>query len=297
MEQVIKPIFPLTVTPLIFPEKTMKIANPAPSSQLNGKGILKLSGQFWFLIAFIGQWLFVYYVAFFYGPSGLQGNFEVWNEVMPHGYIKGELTGNIIVGIHLLLAVLITLGGHLQLIPQVRQYAPAFHRWNGRFYLIIAFVISLSGLYMVWIREAAGGMPGHVGISLNAVLIMLFAVMALRTALQRNFDQHFRWVLRLFLVVSGVWFFRVGMMLWLMIHGGPVGFDPNTLQGPFVTFLVFGQFLIPLTVLEIYLKVQKDGNNLTKLSFAAVLLGLTILTGIGIFGATMGMWLPRVLPS
>ncbi len=38
--------------------------------------------------------------------------------------------------------------------------------------------------------------------------------MALRYALARNIDAHKRWAVRTFIVVSGVWFFRVGLMLW-----------------------------------------------------------------------------------
>ncbi len=43
---------------------------------------------------------------------------------------------------------------------------------------------------------------------------MICAAMALHYALARNIDAHKRWALRTFIVVSGVWFFRVGLMLW-----------------------------------------------------------------------------------
>ena len=38
--------------------------------------------------------------------------------------------------------------------------------------------------------------------------------------------------------MNGVWFFWLGLLLWLMIHQQPVGFDPKTFTGPFLTFLV-----------------------------------------------------------
>ncbi len=41
---------------------------------------LKATAGFWFLVAAIGQWAFLYYIVAFYGPSTLQGNFEAWSK-------------------------------------------------------------------------------------------------------------------------------------------------------------------------------------------------------------------------
>ncbi len=112
--------------------------------------------------------------------------------------------------------------------PWVRRRAPAFHRWNGRLYLLTALTISAAGLYIVWFRGSIGDLGQHLGISLNAVLILVCASFALRHAIARNIAVHRRWALRLFLVVSGVWFFRIGLMAWLIVNHGPVGFDMKT---------------------------------------------------------------------
>ena len=78
-------------------------------------------------------------------------------------------------------------------------------------------------------------------------------------------------------------------MLWLIIWQAPVGFDPKTFTGPFVYTLAFAQFLLPLAVLELYLRAR--GRSMAL----AVTLGLlSLATAGGIFGATMGLWLPRV---
>ena len=103
-----------------------------------------------------------------------------------------------------------------------------------------------------------------------------------------------RWALRLFVVVSGVWFFRVGLMLTLLLFKGPIGFDPTTFQGPLVTFLSFAQYLLPLAVLELYLRMQERGSVLARFGTAATLSGLTVAMGAGIFGATMTLWLPNI---
>src|ERR1700730_11605203 len=113
---------------------------------------LKAATRFWFAVAFLGQLLFAFTVASFYGGAAVRGDFEAWNRSMTHGYLPGDRMGNLAVAIHLLSAVIIILAGTIQLIPQIRNRAPLLHRWNGRLYLVTAFTISLAGLYMMWMR-------------------------------------------------------------------------------------------------------------------------------------------------
>ena len=256
---------------------------------------LKSAAGFWFLVTVIGQMVFGFYILSFYGGSAVQGNLAAWNQVLPHGYIPGDAMGNIVIATHLFLAAVITIGGPLQLVPQIRARAPSFHRWNGRIYLFTAFIAAITGLYMIWIRGGTvGDVVQHLGISLNAVLIMFCGAMALRYALARKFSIHRRWALRLFLLVSGVWFFRLGLFLWLIVNQGPAGFDPKTFQGPFLSFLSFAQYLVPLVALEIYLRAQDRAGTTGRFAVATGLLVLTVAMGVGIFGATMGLWLPRI---
>ena len=66
--------------------------------------------------------------------------------------------------------------------------------------MFTAFAGSISGLYMIWTKEVAGDVVQHVGLSLNAILIMMLcAALALRYALARNFLLHRLWALRLYL--------------------------------------------------------------------------------------------------
>ena len=169
--------------------------------------MLNLSAQFWFIIAVLGQWLFAFYVAAFYGGAAMDGDFMRWNRVLPHGYVEGETMGNLAVAIHLLFAVIVMVGGPVQFIPQLRKYAPVFHRWNGRFYIGAAVLISLSGVYMVIAKGTILGLVGDISVSLNGILILFFAYMAIRNAIKRQLDAHRRWALRLFLAMAGVWFF------------------------------------------------------------------------------------------
>jgi hypothetical protein len=260
----------------------------------NAATTLKFTAQIWFVVAFVGQLLFAYYVLAYYGGAAVDGNWVKWNGVFKHGYVAGDAMGNIAVGVHLFLAFVVTVCGPLQLIPQIRTYAPTFHRWNGRIYLTTAVVTSIAGLVMLFNRGSVGGMIQHVGIALNAVLVIIFAAMALRYALARDFVTHRRWALRLFLVVSGVWFYRVGLMLWLVLNKGPAGFDPVTFQGPFLYFIAFANYLLPLAVLEIYFYAKDKAGERGQFTMAASLFVLTIAMGAGILFATKLMWFSRL---
>ena len=263
-----------------------------PSSLANK--FLARAGTFWFQVAALGQGAFVIYIVAFYYTSTLQGNFEKWNEVLPKGYIADDWLGNLFLLVHLILAAVITFGGFIQLIPQIRKRAIKVHRWNGRIYMLTALIMSLTGIGLAFFRGVIGGAPAAIGIGLDGVLIIVFAIVAWRYAMKKNIAQHQKWALRLFMVVSGVWFFRVGLMLWLMIHRAPVGFDPQSFTGPFLTFLNFACYMLPLLFLELYFQAKEKGSVTAKWAMAGVVMCAALLMGGGIFSAVMGMWLPRI---
>jgi Predicted membrane protein (DUF2306) len=254
---------------------------------------LKSAATFWFLVAMIGQWLFVYFiVAFYYSPT-LQGNFEAWsrNKMLPHGYVPGDTIGNLMFAIHVLLAAVLTLGGTMQLIPQLRARFPAVHRWTGRTFFVTALALSFGGLFMVWVNGRSNNIFGALSISLNAMLIIFFSIMAWKSAMARNFAVHRRWALRAYIVASGVWFLRLGYMAWIIINQGPVGIGKNG-TGPFDILWGFGMFLLPLAILEIYLRAKDNGSSFAKFATAGGLVLATLVMGIGIFGAFNAFWRP-----
>lgn len=255
---------------------------------------LSAAATFWFLATVVGQLMFAAYIVTLYGGHAARGNFQGWNAVMSHGHVPGDGVGNLATGIHLLLAASIMLAGTLQLLPQLRRIAPRVHHWNGRVYLAGAVLAALSGLTMLWWRGAVGDVVQHIGTSLNALLVLLFAGLALRRALQRDIAAHRRWALRLFVTVSGVWFFRVGLMFWLAVNGGPAGFDPASFTGPFLSFLAYAQYLLPLALLEGYLRSRDGGSAVARWTMAALLACMTVAMSAGIAVASVGMWLPRM---
>jgi tetratricopeptide (TPR) repeat protein len=256
--------------------------------------MLKAAVRFWFIVLLIGQLIFAFTVASFYGLTAMRGNLAAWNKVLAHGYISGDRLGNAALITHIGSAVFIILAGAMQLLPQIRNRFPVFHRCVGRLYIVTAFSVSLAGLYLMWVRGTVGDLPQHLGTSLMAALILVFAVMALRYARARDFKTHRRWALRLYITVSASLFIRAGIFLSLLLNQGAFGFDPATFTGPFLTFLSFAQYLIPLAVLEIYLYVQQRPTAWRRLAMATTLFLLTLGMGAGIFGATVGAFVPNL---
>src|SRR5258707_7465520 len=216
-------------------ETTMSTAVWTEPSELNSVGntALKAAARFWFVLAVSGQLTFAFSIASFYGLTALRGDFQAWSNILIHGYVSGETMGNTAFAVHILFASMITVVGALQLIPHIRNRFPAFHRWNGRLYVLAAFPQGLTGFYLTGIsgRKIAGDVYHHLGLWIDGVLIMLCAVLTLRYALARDFRTHRRWALRLFLVANASWFFRVGFFLTLLLFG-PIGFDRTKPMGP-----------------------------------------------------------------
>jgi tetratricopeptide (TPR) repeat protein len=255
---------------------------------------LKAAARFWFVVAVIGQLVFAFAIASFYGLTALREDFHGWGKFISRGHVAGDTMGNFAVAMHITSAVIVMLAGALQLIPQIRSRFPAFHRWNGRFYMLAAVAIGAAGLYMTWIRGSIGDLSQHIGGSLGAVVIWICAAMALRYAMARDFKTHRRWALRLFLVASAAWFYRLAFFLSLIIFKGPFGFDPATFTGPFPTIMSFAQYLFPLAVLEIYLRAQDRPGVLRRMAMAGILFVLTLAMGAGIFAVSMAIWVPQV---
>lgn len=256
--------------------------------------VLKTTAKFWFVVAVLGQFVFGFSVAAFYSMAALRGGFEAWNKTLFNGYVSGATMSNSALMGHILFATVISIAGALQLIPQIRNHFPVFHRWNGRLYVVAAITQGITGLYLTLFGKTIPTAPlAHVAIWISGVLLIFCAVMALRYAVARDFQTHRRWALRLFLVGSGSWFFRVGFAATALLLG-PLGFDTTDLRGPLPVFWSFGQYLLPLAVLELYLYTQRHPGALRRMVTAGVLFVLTLGMGAGIFANALGQWVPNI---
>ena len=259
-----------------------------------GDTALRAAVGFWFVVTLIGQLTFAIAVASFYGLTAARGDLHRWSKFISHGYVAGDGMGNLAIVMHLMSAVAIMLSGAVQLVPSVRRHFPAFHHWNGRIYMLTAVTGTMAGVYMTWFRGTPGDVTQHLGATLNAVLVVICAGLALRYAVARDLQTHRRWALRLFLVVSAAWTYRITFFLTLLIFKGPVGFDPVTFRGPYLSFMSFAQYLVPLAILEVYFWARDGGGAARRMAMAGGLFVLTLGMAAGTFAVTMAVWVPDV---
>ena len=248
------------------------------------RSALQASTVVWFVPTLIGQWIFAYHIALTYIATAFAGNVAAWNKRLFVGLVPGDLLGNAALIAHLFIAFVVTVGGTLQLIPQIRTYAPTFHHWNGRIYIVVGFVTSLAGIYMIWTRETFGGiLMNDIGVSTNGVLIMVFAAFTIRHAIARNIEVHQRWALRTFMAMSGVWYLRV---MYAFLDGIGVAMPGVTenMTGPTNVVLNFSSYLVPLGVLELYFLARRSPSALARFAAAAMVLAAALATGIGVYG-------------
>jgi len=270
---------------------TEAVASYAPNVEVVARRTLKASATLWFVTAVAGQWLFVYFIAGFYGPATLAGHFESWNrnKNLTDGFIAGDVVGNLFFAAHVLIAAVLTFGGTLQLVPQIRARAIAVHRWNGRLFMIAAIAAASAGLYLQWVRgtalRAPTGLLSALGTTLNGALILAFVGLAWRYVRSGNIALHQRWATRLFLVVNGVWFLRVGFRAWMLLTAGAFGAQP------FFSFWSFGCYLVPLAVYELYRRTRIAAPP-AQYAVAASLVALTLIMAVGEVSAFLRTWRP-----
>lgn len=275
----------------------MSIPSSSPLSRTAGAAALRWAGVVWFSVAAVGQSAFIGFILAFYGVRTATGNFAGWNDKpLITGYVKGDDVGNAVFAAHVLLASVVTLGGLMQMVPALRRKWPRLHRWTGRTFLTLAIFLALSGVWMAVVRGTYLSVVSAVAILINAVLILVFAGLAWRHAIKRRFEQHRRWAMRAFMVVSGVWFLRVGIMGWIVVNRGPVGMT-DTMSGPADVVLTFGSYLIPLAILELYGAAERSAGGVRKVLAAALVAVASAFTAAGVFGTIAFMWLPHVWPK
>lgn len=263
-------------------------AKRAPAAALEG------AARLWFAAAFVGQAMFVFYILAVYGPSTLSGDFAAWNENknLLKGYVPGDTAGNLAFAAHVLMAAVVTFGGTLQLIPQIRARAPAIHRWIGRAFMTTAIAGSLVGLYMVWGRPTGDSLANSIAISIDAALILAFAALAWRAAVRRDIASHRRWAMRTFVVANAVWFLRLGVVAYGILRT-PFG-EAAPSMGSFFDAWNFGCYLVPLAILELYFLAKARGGPQAKLAMAGGLVVTTAAMSLGIFGTWVGMFAPVI---
>ena len=268
---------------------TMQTATNAP---VEPSRALNRAASIWYLVTAAGMWLFVYYIVGFYYAPTLTGDFGAWNAnpMLPNPYLPDNTPWNLMFAAHVLLAAVLTLGGTIQLVPHLRRHALRLHRWNGRVFMISALAMAGGGLGMNILRLIDDGGRWPSAVDINGLLILICVGAAWTSARREHVEAHRKWALRAFIVVSGVWFLRLGVSTWI-IGSAWVNGEPRFVD-EFFEIWKWGSFLLPLAVLELYLRTQDNGSRLARVLMAALLVVCAVVTAIGVFAAYRVFWAP-----
>jgi len=269
--------------------------NTQPSLHLKLKNKFDFLIKLWVGIILTGQWVFALYILAQFTLPLITGQLdESRYAYMIRGYVNGDTFNNVILLLHVVPVMLISLSGIFQLFPTIRTHFPRFHRINGRVYLIFGLMGAIGGLYLTWVTGSRLSDLGALGVTLNGLLIPVMVYFAWYYALKRDYSRHQRFAVHAFILINGVWTFRLLLMGWFMLNQGPLGNSAN-LDGPADIILSFASYLLPILIAELIFKAREH-NTLVLQVAAIVAVGIAIIiTIMGTVAATMMMWGPRII--
>ena len=276
-------------------ESTMASKATFTSQPTMAKRSLNLAIKMWIATVFVGQWMFGFYILAQFALPLFTGQLdESQFSHMIKGYVNGDTMYNTLLLFHVIPVFVICLSATFQLVPYVRTRFPRFHRLNGRFFLAFGIVGALTGLYMTWFGGGRLSDVGSLGVTLNGLLIPVFVGLAWLTAVKRQFAKHRRLAVHAFILINGVWTFRLYLMGWFLMNQGPLG-NSRTIDGPADMALSFASYLLPMAIAELaFWAESKRRDSINWLASGGVWMGF-LVTLIGVVAATMMMWGPRII--
>ena len=267
--------------------------NHSEANLAKANWILNFSIKSWAGIALAGQWAFAIYVFSIYVLT-LMFNMDITIFSPASGTHKTEGVDTGVFFLHIIPAIFLALFGLFQLVPTIRKRYPRFHRWNGRIFFVFSLSGALTGLYLTWAAGLRFSDLGSMGVTLNGILIPIAIGLAWYHAVNRNIAAHMRWAVHSFLLVNGVWTFRLYLMGWFMVNQGPNG-NSRAIDGPMDITLSFASYLLPMAIAELvfWAKRQKQSQ---KVFFSAIGMSIgALITLVGVVAVVMMMWWPRVV--
>lgn len=248
----------------------------------------------WVGIALIGQWLFALYIIVLYALPTLFGNTELTLSLMLGKGVSGESkTDTFVFFTHIVPASLMALSGLLQLFPSVRRSYPTFHRYNGRMFFILGLSGAITGMYLSFSNHPSIFEIGALGVRINGLLIPVAIGFAWYFAVNKNFKAHQRFAIHSFLLINGVWTFRLYLFGWYMLNQGPNG-NTDTLDGPADIAISFACYFAPMVIAEMIFWAQRQRNNRIVWWAASLTCVGIVTTFIGIIAASMFNWIPTI---
>ncbi|MEW6991456.1 DUF2306 domain-containing protein [Colwelliaceae bacterium 6441] len=250
--------------------------------------------KFWVVVALLGQWLFAAYILSIYAFPTLFGNSALTYSLSPGQGISTESNVDLFIFFaHILPAALMALSGLFQLFPVIRRKYPKFHRYNGRMFLILGLTGAFTGLYLTWGAGFRFSDIGSLGVTLNGILIPIAIYFAWKAAINKNFIAHQRFAIHSFILINGVWSFRLYLMGWFLVNQGANGNSRN-IDGPADITLSFASYLLPMVIAEIIFWAQRNKSKNVKWAASGFAIIGASVTLLGVVAAAMMMWFPRI---
>ncbi|MFT3724784.1 MAG: DUF2306 domain-containing protein [Hyphomonadaceae bacterium] len=125
--------------------------------------------------------------------------------------------------VHIAASGVAMLVGAFQFFKPLRQKAPTVHRWTGYIYVAACTVGGLAGGTIAFFTTA-GPIAGW-GFFLLAVFWVPFTLLALASALRKDFAAHERWMIRSFALTFGAVTLRIYLPIAIIQNHGDLPLD------------------------------------------------------------------------
>jgi hypothetical protein len=245
-------------------------------------------------LVWLSTLLFGLYILAFYAVPFFQQEMESWNQTLNNLYTEGENTATAGIGAHFIAGGVILILGCVQLVSGIRERMPKVHRVTGRIYVTAAIVTSIGGLFFVVAKGTIGGWVMDLGFALYGTLMFICAVMTIKLAMAKQFEQHRIWALRLFALAIGSWLYRMDYGFWYLLADNAGHND--TFTGPFDYFMDFFFFIPNLLVVELIVRAPKNAHKPVRTILAsAVLIVASGFVVLGTYAFTSLYWGPAIL--
>jgi len=258
--------------------------------------IYDASQKIGFSCLLIAQTLFVSYLIAGYGFTGINEGLAQWNRFNGTAYVTDDLLGNAMYAVHVLFAIVMIIGGSLQLIPTIRHKYKTFHKYNGRLFVALACSISLAGMYLIISRGTVGNTLMHGLTTFAGLMVIVSSFFAIAAIRNKNVLLHQKWTLHLFLAANGVLFFRLFLFAWMTLFG-TLGINIEDFTGPAVVSVSVLSYVVPHVIAQLIWVANASHNAWLKNLLSATLLLISVAFLIGLFGLTLGSWYPAITAS
>lgn len=198
-----------------------------------------------------------------------------------HLYEVGAWFTNGAISIHMVFGALITLLAPIQVVLGWKRSWLKVHRIFGYVFVISSIGTSIAGLLYIFSHGSIGGMVMNVAFAIYGILMLLFSLLTIHFARQHDLVKHEEYAMRLFVLAVGSWFYRACYGAWFYTFKVHVLTTPD-FRGPFDYFMDFAFFVIPLLLIEVYIRSRRtetDNPNPLKTTLITFLIAGFITYG------------------